>query len=174
KVVRRVSVTQRTNLYRKEHAKEAIVWQRRQSEGELEDEDGPADGQLRVQQDPGAEARGPEEPNGTVPPHRFYPKRPDRASSYQTAAQEEPASGLSKEKAHHTLADLKRQRAAAKLQRAPTEDLPPGTRPAHPAPQAEPNAGGCFPAASGDPPLLKLTAPAEERPAQKRPCCRLM
>ncbi|KAG8134074.1 putative Protein phosphatase 1 regulatory subunit 16A protein, partial [Naja naja] len=65
---------------------------------------------LDVQQDPEAEAGGPEEPNGTVPPHPFYPKRPDRPSSYQPAAQEEPVSGLSKEKAHHTLADLKRQR----------------------------------------------------------------
>ncbi|ETE60879.1 Protein phosphatase 1 regulatory subunit 16A, partial [Ophiophagus hannah] len=149
KVVRRVSVTQRTNLYRKEHAKEAIVWQRRQSEGELEDEDGQADGQLRVQ-------------------------RPDHASSYQPAAQEEPASGLRKEKAHHTLADLKRQRAAAKLQRPPTEELPSGTGQALPAPQVEPNASMSFPAANRDPPLLKLTAPAEERPAQKRRCCRLM
>ncbi|XP_058035082.1 protein phosphatase 1 regulatory subunit 16A isoform X2 [Ahaetulla prasina] len=172
KVVRRVSLTQRTHLYRKEHAKEAIVWQRRQSDGELEDEDGQADGQLRVQ-DPEVEAGGPEERNGTAPPHPFYPKRPDRASSYQLAAQEDPASGLSKEKAHHTLADLKRQRAAAKLQRPHTEELPPSTGQAPPPPQAEPNAV-YFTAASGDPPLLKLTAPAEERPAQKRRCCRLM
>ncbi|KAL7990246.1 hypothetical protein Chor_010600 [Crotalus horridus] len=143
-----VSVTQRTNLYRKEHAKEAIVWQRRQSEGELEDEDGQADGQLRVQW-------------------------LDRASSNQPAAQEDPASGLSKEKAHHTLADLKRQRAAAKLQRPSTEELPPGPDQAPQPPQAGPNAVSVT-AASGDPPLLKLTAPAEERPVQKRRCCRLM
>lgn len=83
-------------------------------------------------------------------------------------------SALSKEKAHHTLADLKRQRAAAKLQRPPTEELPPGPGQAPPPPQAEPNATVYFTAASGDPPLLKLTAPAEERPAQKRRCCRLM
>ncbi|XP_070796298.1 LOW QUALITY PROTEIN: protein phosphatase 1 regulatory subunit 16A [Pituophis catenifer annectens] len=172
KVVRRVSVTQRTNLYRKLHAKEAIVWQRRQSDGELEDEDGQADGQFQVQ-DPEAEAGGPEERNGSAPPHPFYPKRPDRPSSYQLAAQEDPASGLSNEKAHHTLADLKRQRAAAKLQRPHTEELPPGPAEAPPAPPAEPNAV-YFTAASGDPPLLKLTAPAEERPAQKRRCCRLM
>ncbi|XP_060537684.1 protein phosphatase 1 regulatory subunit 16A [Pantherophis guttatus] len=172
KVVRRVSVTQRTNLYRKLHAKEAIVWQRRQSDGELEDEDGQADGQVQVQ-DPEAEAGGPEERNGSAPPHPFYPKRPDRPASYQLAAQEDPASGLSKEKAHHTLADLKRQRAAAKLQRPHTEELPPGPAEAPPAPPAEPNAV-YFTAASGDPPLLKLTAPAEERPAQKRRCCRLM
>ncbi|XP_039186110.1 protein phosphatase 1 regulatory subunit 16A [Crotalus tigris] len=172
KVVRRVSVTQRTNLYRKEHAKEAIVWQRRQSEGEPEDEDGQADGQLRVQ-DPEAQAGPPEERNGMAPPHPFYPQWLDRASSNQPAAQEDPASGLSKEKAHHTLADLKRQRAAAKLQRPSTEELPPGPDQAPQPPQAGPNAVSVT-AASGDPPLLKLTAPAEERPAQKRRCCRLM
>ncbi|KAM3841033.1 protein phosphatase 1 regulatory subunit 16A isoform 1-T3 [Vipera latastei] len=172
KVVRRVSVTQRTNLYRKEHAKEAIVWQRRQSEGEPEDEDGQADGQLLVQ-DPRAEAGGPEERNGTAPPHPPHPKGPDRASSYPPAAQGDPASGLSKEKAHHTLADLKRQRAAAKLQRPPTEELPPGPGQAPQAPQVGPNAASLT-AAGGDPPLLKLAAPAEERPAQKRRCCQLM
>ncbi|XP_015680459.1 protein phosphatase 1 regulatory subunit 16A [Protobothrops mucrosquamatus] len=172
KVVRRASLTQRTNLYRKEQAKEAIVWQRRQSEGEPEDEDGQADGQLRVQ-DPEAEAGPPEERNGTAPPHPLYPKRPDRASSSQLAAQEDPASGLSKEKAHHTLADLKRQRAAAKLQRPSTEELLPGRDQAPQPPQAGPNAESLT-AASGDPPLLKLTAPAEERPAQKRRCCQLM
>ncbi|XP_013924288.1 PREDICTED: protein phosphatase 1 regulatory subunit 16A, partial [Thamnophis sirtalis] len=123
KVVRRVSVTQRNSLIRREQAKEAIVWQRQQSEGELEDEDGPADGQLPVQS-PEAEAAAPEERNGTAHPHPFHPKRPQRASSYRLAAQEDPAgSGLSKEKAHHTLADLKRQRAAAKLQRPPAEEL---------------------------------------------------
>ncbi|XP_070604564.1 LOW QUALITY PROTEIN: protein phosphatase 1 regulatory subunit 16A [Erythrolamprus reginae] len=176
KVVRRASVTQRTNLYRKEHAKEAIVWQRRQSEAEaeVEDEDGQADGQLRGQE-PKAEAGGPEERNGTAHPHSFYPKRPDRPSSYQLAAQEDLTSGLSKEKAHHTLADLKRQRAAAKLQRSPMEEFPPSptVQAPPPAPQAEPNSI-YFTTASGDPPLLKLTAPAEERPAQKRRCCRLM
>ncbi|XP_025028588.1 protein phosphatase 1 regulatory subunit 16A isoform X1 [Python bivittatus] len=172
KVVRRVSVTQRTNLYRKEHEKEAIVWQQRQSEGEMEDEDGQTDAQLQVQQDPEAEAGGPEECNGTAPSQHFYSKRSDRSLSYQVAAQEDPAAGLSKEKARHTLADLKRHRAAAKLQRPPSEDLPPDTSEA-PPPTAEHNAV-YFTAASGDPPLLKLTAPAEEMLAQKRRCCKLI
>ncbi|XP_063155859.1 protein phosphatase 1 regulatory subunit 16A [Candoia aspera] len=170
KVVRRVSVTQRTNLYRKEHEKEAIVWQQRRSEGELEDEDRQADAQLQAQ-GPEAEMGGPEERNGAAPSQHFS-KRLDRSSSYQVAAQEDPAAGLSKEKARHTLADLKRQRAAAKLQRPHSEDLLLDPSEA-PHPTAEHNAV-YFTAASGDPPLLKLTAPAEETPAQKRRCCKLM
>ncbi|KAG6926947.1 protein phosphatase 1 regulatory subunit 16A, partial [Chelydra serpentina] len=58
KVVRRVSVTERTNLYRKEHAKEAIVWQRvehRENEAEPEDEDKQTDAELQ-QHRSGAEA----------------------------------------------------------------------------------------------------------------------
>lgn len=49
--MRRVSVTERTNLYRKEHEKEAIVWQQagqRESEGEAEDEDRQTDTELQV------------------------------------------------------------------------------------------------------------------------------
>ncbi|XP_042321536.1 protein phosphatase 1 regulatory subunit 16A [Sceloporus undulatus] len=49
KVVRRVSVTERTNLYRKEHEKEAIVWQRQQQqESEAEDEDRQTDAELQL------------------------------------------------------------------------------------------------------------------------------
>ncbi|KAM5126353.1 protein phosphatase 1 regulatory subunit 16A-like, partial [Mantella aurantiaca] len=42
KVVRRVSVTERTNLYRREHQKEAMMWQQRgtrESEIEVQDEE---------------------------------------------------------------------------------------------------------------------------------------
>lgn len=49
KVVRRVSLTQRTSLYRKEHAQEAIVWQQpppTSPEPPEEDEDGQTDTEL--------------------------------------------------------------------------------------------------------------------------------
>uniref|UniRef100_A0A8C0ISV9 Protein phosphatase 1 regulatory subunit 16A n=1 Tax=Chelonoidis abingdonii TaxID=106734 RepID=A0A8C0ISV9_CHEAB len=164
KVVRRVSVTERTNLYRKEHEKEAIVWQQvehRENEAELEDEDNP--------------------------PKHLYSKRLDRSVSYQLATQEEVLADLCKEKSHHTLADLKRQRAAAKLQRHHPQDYPPteGEGPlspglaetlhssSYPRSDLEQNSVYCT-AASGDPPLLKLTAPAEETPAEKKRCCKLM
>ncbi|KAK4826919.1 hypothetical protein QYF61_012718 [Mycteria americana] len=46
KVVRRVSVSERTNLYRKEHEREAIVWQRAEHR-DSEDEDRQTDAELR-------------------------------------------------------------------------------------------------------------------------------
>lgn len=51
KVVRRVSLTHRTNLYRKEHAQEAIVWQQSPltSPEPQEDEDRQTDAELRLQ-----------------------------------------------------------------------------------------------------------------------------
>jgi hypothetical protein len=51
KVVRRVSLTQRTNLYRKEHAQEAIVWQQSpptSPEPLEDDEDRQTDAELRL------------------------------------------------------------------------------------------------------------------------------
>ncbi|XP_042299890.1 protein phosphatase 1 regulatory subunit 16A-like, partial [Sceloporus undulatus] len=114
------------------------------------------------------------ERNGTAHPRHLYSKRLDRSISYQLATQDEAtaAAQLSKEKARHTLADLKRQRAAAKLQRHHSEDFPLGPGEG-PLPDSERNSV-YFTAASGDPPLLKLTAPVEETPAEKKRCCKLM
>ncbi|XP_068789647.1 protein phosphatase 1 regulatory subunit 16A [Struthio camelus] len=189
KVVRRVSVTERTNLYRKEHEREAIVWQRaEQRESEGEDEDRQTDAELRLRlAGPEAEATAagetpaPGEPtqrNGTAgpaAPKHLYSKKPDRGAAHQPPAQPEPPADLSRDKAHHTLADLKRQRAAAKLQRPPPEEYPFGASPvpAEPEPAAEPDSV-YYTAASGDPPLLKLTAPAEDAPAEKQRCCKVM
>ena len=110
---------------------------------------------------------------GGAPARHLYSKRLDRSVSYQLSPLESASpDALVRAKAHHTLADLKRQRAAAKLQRPPAEGpeaaeagLPVDTE----TPQPE---SGC--GASGDPPLLKLTAPSEEAPVEKRPCCLLM
>ncbi|XP_062424448.1 protein phosphatase 1 regulatory subunit 16A [Rhea pennata] len=182
KVVRRVSVTERTNLYRKEHEKEAIVWQRAEQR-ESEDEDRQTDAELCLRlAGPEGEATAPGEPpaqrNGSaVPaaPKHLYSKKPERGVSCQPG---EPPGDLSRDKAHHTLADLKRQRAAAKLQRPRPEEHPlgGGPAPAEPEPGAEPagsgGGGGCSPGA--DPPLLKLTAPAEDVPAEKQRCCEVM
>ena len=110
---------------------------------------------------------------GGTPARHLYSKRLDRSVSYQLSPLESASpDALVPAKAHHTLADLKRQRAAAKLQRPPAEGpeaaeagLPVDTE----TPQPE---SGC--GASGDPPLLKLTAPSEEAPVEKRPSCLLM
>lgn len=104
------------------------------------------------------------------------------------------ADGMTREKSHHTLADLKRQRAAAKLNKypAPPPPLPPPVEEEEPsaaaaqvtspqtqsaAPTAEqeaPPSQVYFTPASGDPPLLKLRAPEEEQSSNKDPCCGLM
>lgn len=108
------------------------------------------------------------------PPGRhLYSKRLDRSVSYQLSPLESVApDGLVKAKAHHTLAELKRQRAAAKLQRT----LPEGPEPPEPCPLENPQSSQPQDGArtGRDPPLLKLTAPSEVAPVDKKPCCRLM
>lgn len=133
--------------------------------------------------------------------------RMDRSASYQLSpasgsglgsgsAEGEGADSMTREKSHHTLADLKRQRAAAKLNKypAPPPPLPspleeePSVSMAEPtitqaqpdlqvAPKAEELASPSqvyFTSASGDPPLLKLRAPEEDQSSNKEPCCGLM
>ncbi|XP_004697405.1 protein phosphatase 1 regulatory subunit 16A [Echinops telfairi] len=178
KVVRRASLTQRSSLYRQEHVQEAIVWQQHPptSPEPLEDEDG----QTNVELQPPPLEEG--DPEATCPQNgrvgsplgpRLYSKRLDHRVSYQLSPLDSStAHALGRDKAHHTLAELKRQRAAAKLQRPPPEgpEAPDAGQPADPEPpQAEGDTR-----ASGDPPLLKLTAPTEDAPEEKRPCCLLM
>ncbi|XP_073418479.1 protein phosphatase 1 regulatory subunit 16A [Dendrobates tinctorius] len=205
KVVRRVSVTERTNLYRREHQKEAMVWQQRgsrESEVEAQDdeEEKPAKAEIQPQvveaqpqkvevkegeddQKNGAAGAAPASAsqwNGSVrsaPKHTFS-KRLDRSVSYQLATQAELCPDLSHERSHHTLAELKRQRAAAKVHKhAPPPPLP---SPGPPAQEPDPSDitspdSVYYTNASGEPPLLKLIAPAEDTtPAEKRPCCGVM
>lgn len=101
----------------------------------------------------------------------------DRSASYQLASGDD---GMSRERSHHTLADLKRQRAAAKLQKHPAPPIPeaevapaPLESCASEQPDVTPDAV-YFTSSSGDPPLLKLRAPEEETSNKKEPCCGLM
>ncbi|XP_032112476.1 protein phosphatase 1 regulatory subunit 16A isoform X1 [Sapajus apella] len=206
KVVRRVSLTQRTDLYRKQHAQEAIVWQQpppTSPEPPEDNEDGHTDAELRppppepepkvgegggapgglwdlhcpCPQDDNLEVARPH--NGRVggsPARHLYSKRLDRIVSYQLSPPDSTTPhALVHNKAHHTLADLKRQRAAAKLQRTPPEgpESPEATKPGLPDDTETPQPDCGF-RAGGDPPLLKLTAPAVEAPVERRPCCLLM
>lgn len=126
----------------------------------------------------------------------------DRSASYQlgpasgpgsATAEAEGGDSMTREKSRHTLADLKRQRAAAKLNKypaplpSPVEEEPPvlagETAPVQTQPQVQSAAPSgeqsspsrvYFTAASGDPPLLKLRAPEEDQPNTKEPCCGLM
>ncbi|XP_073524944.1 protein phosphatase 1 regulatory subunit 16A-like isoform X1 [Phyllobates terribilis] len=204
KVVRRVSVTERTNLYRREHQKEAMVWQQRgsrESEGEAQEEEEERPAKAQQQEQPEAEPQKVEvderednqkngaagaapasasQRNGSVrsaPKHTFS-KRLDRSVSYQLATQAELCPDLSHERSHHTLAELKRQRVAAKVHKhAPPPPLP---SPGPPAQEPDPSEitspdSVYYTNASGEPPLLKLIAPAEDTtPAEKRPCCGVM
>lgn len=126
----------------------------------------------------------------------------ERSASYQLSAasgsgapESEEGDGMSREKSHHTLADLKRQRAAAKLNKypAPAPPLPSPVEEEPAASSAEATVSRAraelrqapkeeeattlsqvyFTPASGDPPLLKLRAPEEEQTI-KEPCCGLM
>lgn len=118
----------------------------------------------------------------------------DRSASYQLAAPpgvgegDGKADSMSREKSHHTLAELKRQRAAAKLHKHPAPPPPLSPQPEEeplpsdlPSPETQraqediisPNTV-YFTPASGDPPLLKLRAPEEEPPNTKEPCCGVM
>ncbi|XP_033058987.1 protein phosphatase 1 regulatory subunit 16A isoform X1 [Trachypithecus francoisi] len=182
KVVRRASLTQRTDLYRKQHAQEAIVWQQPPPPSPEPPEDNDecqTDTELRP---PPLEEDNPDvvrPHNGRVggsPARHLYSKRLDRSVSYQLSSLDSTAPHtLVHDKAHHTLADLKRQRAAAKLQRPPPEGphSPETAGPGLPGHTETPQPDGGF-RAGGDPPLLKLTAPAVEAPVERRPCCLLM
>uniref|UniRef100_A0A8C4HDP0 Protein phosphatase 1, regulatory subunit 16A n=1 Tax=Dicentrarchus labrax TaxID=13489 RepID=A0A8C4HDP0_DICLA len=195
KVVRRVSVNERSSLYRREHHKEAMVWQERgrQPEPHDDDEDRQTDNELN-------QHRNWRLPTGTL-------CLMERSASYQLSpasgaglgpgsADGEGADSMTREKSHQTLADLKRQRAAAKLNKypAPPPPLPPPleeepsvaaaeatTTQAQPELQMTPNTEDVaspsqvyFTPASGDPPLLKLRAPEEDQSNNKEPCCGLM
>uniref|UniRef100_A0A8C8CTP0 alanine transaminase n=1 Tax=Oncorhynchus tshawytscha TaxID=74940 RepID=A0A8C8CTP0_ONCTS len=169
KVVRRVSINERSSLYRREHHKEAMVWQERgrQAEPQDDDEDRQTDNELhQVENDEGGERKFnlgnggiPLALSVSVPGEQWSGGRMDRSASYQLS----PASGtgeagdsMTREKSHQTLADLKRQRAA---------EIPPS-----PAPLTV-----YFTPASGDPPLLKLQAPEEDTSNNtKEPCCGLI
>ncbi|XP_062859971.1 protein phosphatase 1 regulatory subunit 16A [Trichomycterus rosablanca] len=221
KVVRRTSVNERSNLYRREHHKEAMVWQdrgRQDRQTDDEDEDRQTDAELRqhmVETSSGVTLHrldngGGEETqthdsavgNGGsfaaqssssfVPGELHGGGRRDRSGTYEltplttvnpvaVAPEGAGSDSMTRDKSHQTLAELKRQRAAAKLQKrqAPAPPPLPPTQEETGAAQGggapEPNNRVYFTPASGDPPLLKLKAPEEEEPAnQKEPCCGLM
>uniref|UniRef100_A0A672GC60 Protein phosphatase 1, regulatory subunit 16A n=1 Tax=Salarias fasciatus TaxID=181472 RepID=A0A672GC60_SALFA len=171
KVVRRVSVNERSSLYRREHHKEAMVWQERgrQPEPQDDDEDRQTDNELHQHF---ADSNGETSVSlaSSVPGEQWSGGgRMERSASYQLSpaagSEGEGADSMTREKSHHTLADLKRQRAAAKLNKYPA--------PAPPLPAVAPSQV-YFTPASGDPPLLKFREPEEEQSNNKEPCCGLM
>uniref|UniRef100_A0A8D2PT04 Protein phosphatase 1 regulatory subunit 16A n=1 Tax=Zosterops lateralis melanops TaxID=1220523 RepID=A0A8D2PT04_ZOSLA len=192
KVVRRASLSERSSLYRRQQQHEAIVWQRGgHRDSEDEDRGTPEDTAetptATAQQSDGAGVRdtgtlgmlgtlgtsetlemlGDPPPSPTSAPH-------PNGSAVSPAMSPTPSG----DKNHpHTLADLKRHRAAAKTQRGPKKapETPLGD-----TGDTLRNVGdtlgdvGDTVGDGGDPPLLRLTAPAEEVPDEKQRCCRLM
>ncbi|KAL2085534.1 hypothetical protein ACEWY4_018854 [Coilia grayii] len=220
KVVRRVSVNERSSLYRREHHKEAMVWQERgrQSEPPDDDEDRQTNAELNlhpaIASSSAAVVPGQDVNNGdrqidkgvlgnggaavpfslSLPGELRSGGRMDRSASY-SLGEGEGADTMTREKSHHTLAELKKQRAAAKLHKHPAPPPPlapppeeeplPDPSDLEPAEVQEEEVGPqeeevsppntvYFTPASGDPPLLKLRAPEEESPNTKEPCCGLM
>uniref|UniRef100_A0A672GXZ9 Protein phosphatase 1, regulatory subunit 16A n=1 Tax=Salarias fasciatus TaxID=181472 RepID=A0A672GXZ9_SALFA len=198
KVVRRVSVNERSSLYRREHHKEAMVWQERgrQPEPQDDDEDRQTDNDLENGETSVSLA-------SSVPGEQWSGGgRMERSASYQLSpaagSEGEGADSMTREKSHHTLADLKRQRAAAKLNKypapapplpAPLEEEPsvavaaaedtaappePEIQTTSAVEQAVAPSQVYFTPASGDPPLLKFREPEEEQSNNKEPCCGLM
>ncbi|KAG5849829.1 hypothetical protein ANANG_G00075850 [Anguilla anguilla] len=217
KVVRRVSVNERSSLYRREHHKEAMVWQergRQPEEPQDEDEDRQTDAELDPLASPAAasgslvrqeDEEGPERKrdgnlgNGAMPlssvsslvpgelrggangPQRLLP------AGSAPGGTREWGDGMSREKSHHTLADLKRQRAAAKLQKRPrpapplpppAEEEPAPPQPLPPTPRTRPSHGHAqrrlFHPRQRRPPPPKTESPEEENSSTKEPCCGLM
>uniref|UniRef100_A0A8C5EJ70 Protein phosphatase 1 regulatory subunit 16A n=1 Tax=Gouania willdenowi TaxID=441366 RepID=A0A8C5EJ70_GOUWI len=202
KVVRRVSVNERSSLYRREHHKEAMVWQERGRQAE----DFPEVSLSYAQHSTCSQEGTPIKRVLESVHEPSFPRAQlclqvgvgiaHTSASYQLGSASEEREGgddMTREKSHHTLADLKRQRAAAKLNKYPApppplspplEEEPAAVRAVEvsSAAQAEhgdqteqplPSTQVYFTPGSGDPPLLKLRAPEEEQ-TKKEPCCGLM
>uniref|UniRef100_A0A673GMI4 Protein phosphatase 1 regulatory subunit 16A-like n=1 Tax=Sinocyclocheilus rhinocerous TaxID=307959 RepID=A0A673GMI4_9TELE len=174
KVVRHTSVNERSSLYRREHQKEAKVWQERgrQTDALDDDEDRQTDAELNLH---AALVRNCTASfSSSLPGELQGGGRMDRSASYQLTPASAAAVGdnMSRERSHHTLADLKRQRAAAKLQKHPAPPIP--LSPPESEQQDVSPSAVYFTQASGDPPLLRLRAPEEDTTNTKEPCCGLM
>ncbi|XP_032900981.1 protein phosphatase 1 regulatory subunit 16A [Amblyraja radiata] len=185
KVVRKVSVTERSNLYRREHRDEARAWH--QAVGTTPDDE-PEPNIPPARHLMAAVPQGSEVEEASVGSSGWAGGEPPLLNGAAPGAGEGQGEGtpaplesglcqgsgeLARDLSHHTLADLKRQRAASKLQRGiPGEELPigggPDTTPSHPP------SVYCTPA-SGDPPLVRFKEPVEEAPSEKsHRCCRMM
>ncbi|KAL1766054.1 phosphatase 1 regulatory inhibitor subunit 16B isoform X1 [Sigmodon hispidus] len=183
KVVRRASLSDRTNLYRKEYEGEAILWQQKNSisRGKL---DGPVENGLRAPVSTYQYILA----NGDI--WKMH-EMPDYSMAYgnpSVADVPPPWSGF-KEQSPQTLLELKRQRAAAKLLSHPFlsthlgnsvtrsgESSSEGKAPligGRTSPYSSNGTSVYYTVTSGDPPLLKFKAPMEEMEEKVHGCCRI-
>ncbi|OCT62810.1 protein phosphatase 1 regulatory inhibitor subunit 16B [Xenopus laevis] len=203
KVVRRASLSERTNLYRREYEKEAVVWQCLVSSGNTEDthdeEESSPDLQQITQQASldFEQTLGPSEShfrNGFCPPlPSCYCPSPlpdipvptpltngntNHSLPYYTGS---PLWSSILDQAPLTLSELKRKRSAAKQGRLMLKnngDLQRLTGLDYNSPETPPwcsNGGPVYyTPTSGDPPILRLKSPMEEEEETRiLHCCRI-
>ncbi|KPP75256.1 Protein phosphatase 1 regulatory inhibitor subunit 16B-like, partial [Scleropages formosus] len=191
KVVRRASLSDRNNLYRKEYETEAIVWRGgREEDDEHEKESDQENSQpAKVQEKPWT-PRAPEggKRNGSVamgtaasdPPS--CNGEPSTAEARNAISSQPPEESWPRDRAQ-TLSELKRQRAAAKFLNHPLlnghlgngsmglpETKSSSEDPRMPLVSSNGSAVYYTPA-SGDPPLLRLKQPIEEVEPKGHGCC---
>ncbi|XP_067856411.1 protein phosphatase 1 regulatory inhibitor subunit 16B-like isoform X2 [Heptranchias perlo] len=222
-VVRRASVSDRNNLYRKECEQEAIIWQqmgRKEEEKEIlssdgEDKESSKDqennllsiSQKSVTEQVESTEKSPDtgaksSPPVSTPTSQRSPSNTDSLTTSTTAERVNgqvllndcnpaPSPQLSRDGTCQTLAELKRQRAAAKLKKQMSQEgsltnglgsilendqLQPKSCPVGSRTSAVSSNGSSlyYSASSGDPPLLRLKAPLEEPEAKGQGCCRIV
>lgn len=192
KVVRRASLSERTNMYRREYEKEAVVWQclvSAEAEGAQEEEEGSPDLQRSKPLDPDP-VRGNHDNFSEVQYHNgfcspvppFYcsqiiPDSPvptplsNGSSNYSLSSYtQSPVWSSILDEVPITLSELKRQRMAAKqnryLTRSTSELLGSGNVDYASDPGTPPWCSNGTPVyytpTSGDPPILRLKATSEE------------
>ncbi|XP_048877775.1 protein phosphatase 1 regulatory inhibitor subunit 16B [Brienomyrus brachyistius] len=186
KVVRRASLSDRNNLYRKEYETEAIVWRGGRDEEERERESDQENSQPVRAEETTPKDGG--KPNGSVSTATVAPSPPPcngepSAAEPQSPAPPQPPEGAWPRERGQTLAELKRQRAAAKLLSYPLlngylGNGSAGLLEAKPGPEdsrvslASPNGSAVFfTPTSGDPPLLRFKQPIQEPEPKANGCC---
>lgn len=193
KVVRRASVSDRNNRYRKEYETEAIVWLggKKPEEKEGDERERESDQENTVPKATPEKSRSSKPakeqkpagstPNGKISLSSTATPPPCNGDTPRSPSTPETPSSLTdpwaaySERGHQTLAELKRQRAATKLLSHPLLNghLANGTGPAESRlPLVSSNGSSVYyTVTSGDPPLLRLKQPVEEINEKAQGCC---
>ncbi|XP_058859967.1 protein phosphatase 1 regulatory inhibitor subunit 16B-like isoform X2 [Acipenser ruthenus] len=193
KVVRRASVSDRNNRYRKEYETEAIVWlggkkpeEREGDERERESNQENTVPKATPEKSRSSKPAKEQKPagstqNGKISLSSTATTPPCNGDAPRSPSTPETPSSLTdpwaaySERGHQTLAELKRQRAATKLLSHPLLNghLANGTGPAETRlPLVSSNGSSVYyTVTSGDPPLLRLKQPVEEINEKAQGCC---
>ncbi|MBN3271370.1 PP16B inhibitor, partial [Polyodon spathula] len=190
KVVRRASISDRNNLYRKEYETEAIVWlggKKPPREGDEQERESDQENTVpKVMPEKTPKPAKEQKPadsttNGKISLSSTSTHPPCNGDAPRSPSTPEPPSSLTdpwaayNERSHQTLAELKRQRAATKLLSHPLLNghLANGTSPAESRlPLVSSNGSTVYyTVTSGDPPLLRLKQPVEEVNEKTQGCC---